>query len=478
MPRIAQSIQKDGPQKEAPVRRQRRFGALSAALAAKAFAAMLLGLAIGGSEALGDGLSPLQQPKKTVTADAARLEPTAQGGVALRLRLSGQVDTQAFELSGPDRVVVDFPEIHWNIDPAAIIAAAPPAVRARGVKGMRVGLFRMGRSRMVLDLEGPMRRAPVRFLADDGAEAGELVVELQPERPFVPAEPEPSRAGLSRRAAALAIETGALDPLASPRAGGSTAPAFAPAPRLRPRITVIAVDAGHGGHDKGAHHNGLKEKNLVLAVAKALRDELESHPRVRVVMTRESDRFVELDERVAIARDAGADLFVSLHADALKEHPEVSGASFYTLSDSASDALAARIARQENAALQAAPSFDVDNPWVRRLLVDYAQRRHVGSAHHLVEGMVRSFRSERVPLIRTRPHREAGFLVLKNFDQPSLLIELGFLTNIRDQRRFSNPAWRETAVKAISSAILRWIDDRDAPAVAGDLVMRADATER
>lgn len=487
---------------EKPAVRRMRASIGRGAFALKAIAgAALIALSMGGTDALGDGLASLKQPRGAVTASAAQLEPTPQGGVVLKLALSQKVDTHAFTLNGPERIVVDFPEINWGFDPASVVAQAPPAVRARGVKALRVGLFRMGRSRMVLDVEAPMTRGAVRFAAASSGAGSVLLLELKPtaaasvgERAEArlaeaakSAENAGSEQGLARRAAALAFETGATPPGAVEkidvlaRAGLSENwPGLrnaAPAPRPRPRMTVIAVDAGHGGGDPGARYGGMKEKHLVLKVAKLLRGELERLPRVKVVMTRKDDRYIELKDRVKIARDAGADLFVSLHADALKEHPEVAGASFYTLSDRASDALAARLAKNENASFANESGFQSENPWVRRLLVDYAQRRQVAGAHHLVEGMVKSFRANRVPLIKSRPHREAGFKVLKNFDQPSLLIELGFLTNIRDQRRFTNPAWRETAAKAIAGAIERWIDDRNAPAQAGDIVMRAAAAE-
>ena len=480
-------------EERAPVRRACPAARPGWLLAAKAVAlATLAAVAATGGDALGDGLKPLTQPGKAVSATAARLDPTPQGGVLLTLDLSQEVETHVFPLRGPERLVVDFPEIRWSFDPKAAIGGAPAAVKARGVSGLRVGLFRMGRSRLVLDLDGPMRRGPIRFVEREGGAGRAMLLELTPVssggRAKTPSRAAPRR--LETRAAALEIETGAIETnsiqIGSPRGASSAArrglrggprhvaPDAAPAPRPRPRMTVIALDPGHGGRDPGARAAGKSEKHLVLRVAKQLRDELVKHPRVRVVMTREDDRFLELGERVEIARRAQADLLVSIHADSLPEHPEVHGASFYTLSDRASDALAARIARRENAADGLDATADA-NPWVRRLLVDYAQRRSVSSAHHLVEGMVKSFRSNKVPLLRSRPHREAGFRVLKSFDQPSMLIELGFMTNIRDQRRFTNPAWRETAAKAMASAILRWRDDRDAPALAGDLVMRAAA---
>ncbi|MEM9725461.1 MAG: N-acetylmuramoyl-L-alanine amidase [Pseudomonadota bacterium] len=425
-----------------------------------------------GGDALGKALKPLAQPDAPLEAVSARLEPLGAEGVALVIGLTGPARTQSFSLAGPDRAVIDFPELRWRFDPKAVLASAPKSVRTRGVSNLRVGLFRLGRSRLVLDLDRPLSRGAVRIVAAPAGARAPYVLRMA--LGAVTPEIASATKGADPVATSAAIVTGDVSPLRDQaRWRGGPARAAAPIPRPRPEITTIALDPGHGGRDPGATYGRQAEKTLVLNVAKSLRRALEKRPRIRVVMTREDDRFLTLDQRVEIAREARADLFVSIHADALPKHPEVNGAAFYTLSDRASDGLAARLARRENAADDGLETAAAATPWVRGLLVDYAKRSSVASAHHLVEGMVSSFRRNRVPLIRKRPHREAGFRVLRNFDQPSLLIELGFLTSIRDQRRFTNPAWRATAVEAMADAIVRWRDAKRAPAHAGPLMRQA-----
>lgn len=469
-----------------PSRRGAPGQTLTAALLKTATAATLIWLGGDVGAAWGDGLRRLKEPQAPVFASAARVEPTAQGGLRLFLALSQPVETQIFTLEGPDRVVVDLPELGWGFDPKDVAAGAAPAARARGFEGLRAGLFRAGRSRLVLDLDAPLIPGQIRFSRGPGGAGAIMTLDLAaPEKRRAEAAQTLALAGeerLAQRPAAFAIETGSVGPAHGP-APLIAAPSplldlpperelrLAPVPRPRPEAVTIVLDPGHGGHDPGARYGDIREGDLVLEVARELRDELQSAARVRVLMTRDSDRFIPLDRRVAIAREAKAALFVSIHADALPRHPEVSGTSFYTLADTASDALAERIARRENGVEGAAASPMADaSPDLRQFLAGYFQRRSKAGSKSLVREMVANLRGAGVSMIQTNPHRQANLRVLRTFDQPSVLIELGFLTSLRDQRRFGNPAWRETAAKALAASILRWLRKREKPE--GELVAR------
>ncbi len=196
---------------------------------------------------------------------------------------------------------------------------------------------------------------------------------------------------------------------------------------------VVAIDAGHGGQDPGAISlSGVYEKQITLATARALRDELKALGRYRVLLTRDRDVFIRLRDRIAIARAAGADLFLSLHADKV-ENPAVRGLSVYTLSERASDAEAAALADAENKVdLLGGVKLKGQSPEVTDILIDLVQRDTMNQSAQMASLLVRELREETLLLPRT--HRFAGFAVLKSPDVPSALIELGYLSNPTDER--------------------------------------------
>ncbi len=215
---------------------------------------------------------------------------------------------------------------------------------------------------------------------------------------------------------------------------------------------MIVIDPGHGGVDPGTIGvGGLREKDLTLAMARALARELRQSGRYVVHLTRADDRFVPLRERVRIARRLGADLFLSLHMDSLADR-RVQGASVYTLSEQASDAEAARLAAKENLVdVLAGLEVPVEDPTVARILLDLAQRDTLNKSIVLAEALVREIARVQ-PLLR-RNRRYAGFAVLKAPDTPSVLIELGYLSNPQDAARLSDPAFRRRLAGAIRRAI-------------------------
>jgi N-acetylmuramoyl-L-alanine amidase len=213
------------------------------------------------------------------------------------------------------------------------------------------------------------------------------------------------------------------------------------------------IDAGHGGIDPGTlGRSGTREKDVVLNVARELRKALEGTGRYRVQLTRDTDVFIPLRERVNIARAVQADLFVSLHADA-NDHQDIRGASVYTLSEDASDREAAKLAEKENMSdVIAGVDLAGDNGPVASILIDLAQRDTMNRSVRFAERVLTSLR--RATLVRpTSPHRSADFAVLKAPDIPAALIELGYLTNSTDESEMSKVAWRTRVAASLVAAI-------------------------
>jgi N-acetylmuramoyl-L-alanine amidase len=349
-----------------------------------------------------------------VVADVARIVGDS-ADTTVSVRFDSPPVPETFHLADPDRIVVDLPQIEWRFAP-------PPAVGLAA--GLRFGLASPGRSRLVIDLAHPARIATVALESrDDGAW---LTLTLAPE----------SRA---RFDAAAGWPEGA-EPMAT-------------APRGR-RPLIVAIDPGHGGVDGGAVRAGIIEKHVVLNFGHRLARRLRAAG-FAVVMTRETDVFVPLAARVDRARAAGADLLLSLHADTVEEG-DASGLSVYTLSAEASDPQSAALAARENAAdrlggvAMAAAGEDVATA-----LIALVQRETMARSERLGAELIEAF-GPRTPLLAGRPHRRAGFRVLKGPDLPSALIELGFLSNAEDRARLGDPAWREAALDAIVAAVTAW----------------------
>jgi N-acetylmuramoyl-L-alanine amidase len=229
---------------------------------------------------------------------------------------------------------------------------------------------------------------------------------------------------------------------------------------------LVMLDPGHGGKDPGAIGvTGTYEKHVALATAQELKRQLEAGGRYRVELTRTRDVFIPLEERVAVAQKRGAALFVSMHADALADH-SVRGASVYTLAENASDAQTAALAQRENAADRfAGPEFHGTSPEVARILASLVQQEtRVGSArmaHSIVGEMGRD-----VPLL-THPARHAGFVVLKAADIPSVLVEMGFMSNREDEAELRRPQHRVLVATALHRAIDAYFAQGPAPRPAG-----------
>lgn len=343
-----------------------------------------------------------------------------ESAARLVLDLSRSVDASASALASPDRIVVDMPEVNFQLDPSAGRVRAPSNVSF--VKGFRFGLLAPGKSRIVIDLA--RTACPSEVAA----------------RPIVEGEP----------AARLTIELKPCDPsafaaLVRAPAVSTTAAAAAVAP---PR-PVIVLDPGHGGVDSGARGlHGVQEKALVFDFCAELKRQLDATKRYTTVMTRDGDQYLDLDDRVDIARKANASLFISVHADTLSEDANVNGSTVYTVADRASDAEAARIAARENAA---GGRSRLENPDVAGILFDLERRETRTYAHIFSRGLVDSLRGS--AKLNRNPERSAGFVVLKAPEFPSVLLELGYLSNPQDVHSLLSPEWRATAAAAVVKAI-------------------------
>jgi N-acetylmuramoyl-L-alanine amidase len=414
-----------------------------------ALALATAGLAAGlptSAPTLGDEAPPV--------AVAARL---ADDGETAKLvfDLSGPVAANARALVDPDRIVVDMAEVSFQID----LSVGRPRDRGQAiVKGFRFGLFGPGRSRVVIDLAEPACVAKVETAPiAKGSAPSRLAIELKR------CEPAAFAAAATRDAQG---GTGA--------APAAAADAAAPAAD-RP---VIVLDPGHGGVDGGAYGvGGVVEKTLVYEYALELQRRLEAKGRFKVVMTRQGDEFVSLDDRVRRAREAGASLLISIHADMLGgAGADVSGATVYTCSERASDAEAARVAAHENAADKAAGIEDkAQAPGVADILFDLERRETRAYAHLFSRGVVAELQG--ATQLNHNPERSAGFVVLKAPDFPSVLVELGYLSNAKDVQSLKSPEWRARTASAMADAVDRFFAPSHAaaaPAAGADALAVSD----
>ncbi|HEY2211867.1 MAG TPA: N-acetylmuramoyl-L-alanine amidase [Bradyrhizobium sp.] len=354
------------------------------------------------------------------------------------LDLDKSIQFRAFALADPYRVVVDMPQINFRL-------AGGTGTAGRGlIKAFRYGLVMPGGSRIVFDLTGPARIANSYVLDAANGQPARLVLELEEvdRTTFVQSLAAESRPEL-RSAIADAADIAVAAKLASPP--NPEAP-----PDLRP---VVVIDPGHGGIDNGTQSSGESEKNLVLGFGLALRDRIEKSGKYRVVMTRSDDTFVPLADRVRIARNQSAALFVSIHADALpRREGDAQGATIYTLSDRASDVEAERLAEAENKADAIGGVNLTEEPTeVADILIDLAQRE----TRTFSNRFARLLMGEMKGTVRMHKHplKSAGFKVLKASDVPSVLIELGYVSNKGDLEHLVSENWRSRTVGSMAQAI-------------------------
>ncbi len=341
------------------------------------------------------------------------------------------VPQNVFTLADPYRVVIDLQGVNFQLPPET-------GKTGRGlVTGFRYGQFQEGLSRIVVDATGPVAISRHFALPAQSGFGHRIVVDLKAATPAEFAR----TVGLGRP---IAPPTAAAPPVSTPREPTADID----------RKRVIVVDPGHGGVDPGTHgQSGALEKDVVLAFAKEFSAQLRATGRYEVHLTRDTDRFIPLRERVNIARRHDADLFLSIHADAI-DRRAVSGMSIYTLSETASDKEAAALAAKENRSdVIGGVDLQGESSEVTDILIDLAQRETKNFSVRFARTVVRN--AEGVTPLLQRTHRFAGFRVLKAPDVPSVLVELGFLTNRSDERNLTTASWRRrvasTLVKSIDS---------------------------
>jgi len=354
------------------------------------------------------------------------------------LDLDKAVRFRAFTLADPYRVVLDIPQVTFQL--RAGIGTSGRSL----VKAFRYGLVVPGGSRMVFDLTGPAKITKAAVLDAASGQPARLVLEFEEtdRTSFVQllgAESRPElRPGIGTAASAVA-----------------SAEAAAPieAPAVTDSRPVIVIDPGHGGIDNGTQTSTESEKNLVLGFGLALRERLEKSGKYLVVMTRTDDTFIPLDDRVKIARNQSAALFVSIHADALpRGEGDAQGATIYTLSDRASDAEAERLAEAENKADAIGGVNLTEEPTeVADILIDLAQRETRTFSNHFARLLLSEMKN--TVRMHKRPLKSAGFRVLKAPDVPSVLVELGYVSNKGDLEHLISEGWRSRTVGSMASAI-------------------------
>jgi N-acetylmuramoyl-L-alanine amidase len=372
------------------------------------------------------------------------------------LDLSRRTEFRAFVLQNPSRLVIDLPAFDWRAGPPA-----PPAGSLAGA--IRNGVLQPGISRIVIDLKNAASLKSAFFLPSGPAVSDRVVMDLERVAgPYNPANDKifgslGSGGGAANNVGVPAPQAQTLKAPASytapPPAEEERSAAPVPFKAHKGPKPMIVIDAGHGGDDPGSLGvNGSKEKNVTLAVAQELARQLEASGRYRVHLTRSTDRFIKLQDRVAIGRKQGADLFISLHADSI-DKPGVSGASIYTLSNKASDAQTAKLAARENQAdLIAGVDLSHEDKEVANILIDLAMRDTMNQSKFFANTVVKRAQGNGIQMLE-KPHRFAGFAVLKAPDVPSVLIEMGFMSNRNEVAQLTSSPYRQKIARTIVSGI-------------------------
>jgi N-acetylmuramoyl-L-alanine amidase len=395
------------------------------------------------------GLMALGVPGRAVSAELKQiaLDADPQGGTVLTLTLSTPVAQHVFRLQNPDRLVIDLPNTRRQVK-----LPLPPE---RGiVAGLRSGVSDAHVLRLVVELRAPM----------------------QPQ-----VQPAASAAGYRLRIALAAEAPGTTEasvntpPVGAPAVVATAAPTVVPAPTALPAPTattkvparsvraahaphgehdiIVAVDAGHGGDDPGATGaSGTHEKVVTLAIARALAARIDREPGMHAVLTRDGDYFVDLRNRMVRAQAANANMFVSIHADAVRDR-SVSGASVYTLSERGASSEAARqLAEHENAAdLKGGLALADVRPDVRSVVLDVQQNANMGQSVEVADRVLGAL--DRVGAVRKREVQQAAFVVLKSPAMPSLLVETAYISNPDEERKLRTPAEQQRLAEAIFSGI-------------------------
>ena len=381
----------------------------------------------------------------------------------------------------PHHLDISVPELDWRADAASALGHGIGLVQH-----LKFIIPDAGGGKISLDTTKPASLLKMFLIPPNGGGNYRLVLDLEPARAHaptpvpaapVPAQvlapppaPTPTPAPAQVLAPPRVVPAGALPPTASPVPQPPASPAITPAsmPVIKspmPPATdaprkerhggkpIVVIDAGHGGVDPGATSvSGAYEKNIVLALALEVKAALDKGGKVNAVLTRDRDIFIPLRERVAIARAANADLFMSLHADTVADE-DIRGLSVYTLSQNASDNEAQALADKENKSdIVAGIDFSNESPEVTNILIDLVQRESMNLSAGFAQRVITEVSHDTHQLLQNT-HRFAGFAVLKAPDVPSVLVESGYLSNDRDEQMLRRPEYRAKLAQALARAI-------------------------
>ena len=391
-------------------------------------------------------------------------------GLRLVIETKAPLKASLLLLQSPYRLVIDMPKTSWNVDKLARrgnLQVAPGSAYRFGNPKSEIG-------RLVIELEKPA--APVRVFALPSAGAGSrFVIDLldRGKTAFLVASSALEKTqnidlnySVTDRAMVKdADRVKTVKPLAMPLPNSKPArhvnkavTAAIATPKPRPQKWIVFIDAGHGGKDPGALGKaGTAEKNITLAAARELASQLRATGKVIPILARDDDRFLRLRQRIRLARQNQADLFISLHADSA-QRSSARGISVFTLSDKASDKEAAALARQENSAdLIGGPDLSAEDPEAAGALVRMFQRESMNQSARFAAVILQQIRD--LPGGNKRGHRFAGFAVLKAPDMPSVLVEMGFLSNRKDEANLNKKSYRQDLAKRLAKAILVYLNE-------------------
>jgi N-acetylmuramoyl-L-alanine amidase len=425
--------------------RRGTFGTLVAPLA--------LGLALGLAAALGVAADAVAAPGNAANPPGARLESIAvqadRQGALLTLSLSAPVAQHVFRLHDPERLVIDLPATRRRTS----LPQLPPDSM---VTALRSGVPDGHTLRLVLELRPQQSRMQPQVQPQTRGHGYQLRIALAGaaggERHSPRSESTATAAATPPTAPSAPAADAALAMPSTTLPSTTRAVHAAHAPHGEHNI-VIAVDAGHGGDDPGATGlYGTHEKVVTLAIARALAARINREPGMRAVLTRDGDYFVQLNDRMKRAHAANADMFVSIHADAVLDRG-VSGASVYILSERGASSEAAKtLAEHENAAdLKGGISLSQQRPDVRSVVLDLAQNVNIGQSVEAADRVLDAL--DHVGAVRKREVQQAAFVVLKSPDIPSLLVETAYISNTAEERKLRAPADQQRLAEAIFSGI-------------------------